>query len=57
MANSVTLGICSLWHCVGIALISFTGQGDILNGAGYAYFMLNSCEKKGGSSSLDLAQP
>lgn len=27
MANSVTLGICSLWHCVGISLISFAGQG------------------------------
>lgn len=42
MANSVTLGICSLWHCVGISLISFTGQGGILNGDGYAHFMLNS---------------
>lgn len=64
MANLVTLGICSLWHCMGISLISFAGQGGILYGAGYAYFMLNSqklgatkkCEKRGGSSSLDLAQ-
>lgn len=42
MANTVTVGICSLWHCVGISLISFHEQEGTLNGAGYAYFMLNS---------------